>query len=106
MECVLLLACWLWRADGDALEGKDFSGIDIYNIPDALDPEVPMDASVFMNSKSATFCSKMRYSLLRTRYRRSCGTPRTDEQELDVGLLLPLQYVPLLAACHLATYTH
>ncbi|KAF7798025.1 hypothetical protein EIP86_009237 [Pleurotus ostreatoroseus] len=31
-------------------QGHDFGGLDVYNIPDALDPEAPMDASVFLNN--------------------------------------------------------
>jgi len=30
-------------------KGNDENGFDVYNIPDALDPEAPMDASVFLN---------------------------------------------------------
>ncbi|THH00602.1 hypothetical protein EW026_g1946 [Hermanssonia centrifuga] len=34
-------------------EGNDISaGFDVYNIPDALDPEAPMDGSVFLNGVS------------------------------------------------------
>ncbi|KAL4244407.1 Carboxypeptidase [Abortiporus biennis] len=30
--------------------GNDFNGFDVYNVPDALLPEAPMDASVFLNN--------------------------------------------------------
>ncbi|KAI0083348.1 Alpha/Beta hydrolase protein [Irpex rosettiformis] len=30
-------------------KGNNFNGFDVYNVPDALDPEAPMDASVFLN---------------------------------------------------------
>lgn len=29
---------------------------DIYNVPDALNPEAPMDASVFLNGLSLAMC--------------------------------------------------
>ncbi|KAF7795039.1 hypothetical protein EIP86_006183 [Pleurotus ostreatoroseus] len=32
--------------------GHDDTGFDVYNIPDALEPEAPMDATVFLNGKS------------------------------------------------------
>ncbi|KAJ3559619.1 hypothetical protein NM688_g231 [Phlebia brevispora] len=31
-------------------KGHDDGGLDVYNIPDGLDPEAPMDASVFLNN--------------------------------------------------------
>lgn len=37
-------------------EGNDLGGFDIYQIPDALDPEAPMDAGVFLNSKPFFDC--------------------------------------------------
>ncbi|KAI0344358.1 alpha/beta-hydrolase [Trametopsis cervina] len=32
-------------------KGNDFNGFDVYDVPDALDPEAPQDGSVFLNDK-------------------------------------------------------
>ena len=54
MECVLftLLCDEEWLIFGLNVEGHDEEGFDVYQIPDALDPEAPMDASVFLNGTS------------------------------------------------------
>ena len=39
-------------ADLCGAEGHDENGFDVYQIPDALDPEAAMDASVWLNGES------------------------------------------------------
>jgi len=39
-----------WSMTGYAAFNGDWEGINVYNIPDVLNPEVPLDASVFLNN--------------------------------------------------------
>ena len=81
-----------------AVEGHDFNGFDVYNIPDALDPEAPMDASVFLNGAYA-WGAHERPVLRADAQTQPCGgNPRADEQELDGEYQLPLQCVPVMLA--------
>ena len=60
--------CYVGRCNNGAdlcwAEGNDFDGFDVYQIPDALDPEAPMDASVWLNGESemtvAYMCAHVR----------------------------------------------
>ena len=70
-------------ADVFRAEGHDLNGFDVYQVPDALDPEAPMDASVFLNGKLP--------AVVRGRTHGSCSqttvrAPRSMPRRAKIGL--------------------